>query len=151
MKLRRATSADAMDILTWRNDPQTRAMSKTSEMVDAAAHLAWFENAVHDPRRLLLIGETGDAKAGMVRFDLGDHAWLASINIAPEMRGKGYGPTLLGEGVAFLEKEHGHPRIIAEIALNNMASIVTFKKCGFTCYRSDDEYMYMNIPETIPT
>ena len=42
MILRKATIDDAMDILTWRNDPLTRAASFNKEEIDPDSHMNWF-------------------------------------------------------------------------------------------------------------
>ena len=87
MIIRRATLDDALDVLIWRNDPLTRAMSRTQDEVEQEAHLAWFSRALDDAASTLLIGEVGGEKIGMVRFDHGA-ATEVSININPLCRGR---------------------------------------------------------------
>lgn len=132
MLLRRAEPTDALDILTWRNDPTTRAMSKNGAVVEAAPHLAWFAKAILDPGRLLLIGEAEGSKVGMVRFDLTGEGWLANINIAPDRRGQGLGREFLFESIAFLQLEKGAAKILAEVNADNLPSLRIFEKCGFS-------------------
>ena len=88
MILRRAILADAADVLAWRNDPVTRAMSRNGDAVGEAEHLAWFARAIADPSRILLIGEDAGAKVGMVRIDRGAESEV-SINVNPACRGRG--------------------------------------------------------------
>ncbi|MDZ4374993.1 MAG: GNAT family protein [Phenylobacterium sp.] len=125
LTLRRATAADALDVLAWRNDPQTRAMSRDTSEVESAAHLAWFERALADPARTILIGEVGGRKVGMVRFDHGDETEV-SINLAPDHRGQGLSHPLLMKALAGIQGD-----VWAEIRIENAASIRLFERAGF--------------------
>jgi ribosomal protein S18 acetylase RimI-like enzyme len=130
--VRPATEADSLDILAWRNDPLTRAMSKNSAEVDQQSHLVWFAKAVRDPARKLLIGELDGAKIGMVRFDQGaDGRWLVSINVAPGCRGKGHGRTLLRLGTDALRGLIPEASLLAEVRADNRASLAIFRACGY--------------------
>ncbi|MBL8771318.1 MAG: GNAT family N-acetyltransferase [Phenylobacterium sp.] len=125
MRLRRATEADCVDLWRWRNDPVTRAMSRTSDEVDLAAHTAWFRGALLNPSITLLIGETDDGKVGMVRFDHRDETEV-SINLNPAFRGQGLSMALLGQA---LESVAG--AVFAEIKDENAASRRLFERAGF--------------------
>lgn len=125
MKLRGATQADALDLLAWRNDPVTRAMSRGSNVVGEAAHLAWFRKILDDPGVTLLIGEVDDGKVGMVRFDRGTETEV-SINVNPAFRGAGYSYPLLVQALALIDDE-----VFAEIKDENLASRRIFEKAGF--------------------
>lgn len=123
--VRPATEADALDVLAWRNDPLTRAMSRDQGEVDQAAHLAWFSGAVADPRRLLLIGEVGGAKVGMVRFDRGERIEV-SINLNPEHRGRGLSHPLLSAALGLVQGD-----VWAVVREDNAASRRLFERAGF--------------------
>ena len=125
MTIRNATDADAEDVWAWRQDPHTRAMSRSQAETPLAAHLAWFAAALSDPGRTLLIGEVGDVKAGMVRFDRGAVTEI-SINVNPACRSRGYGQALLSLA---LEREDGE--VWAEIRVENVASQRLFGRAGF--------------------
>ncbi|WP_337187550.1 GNAT family N-acetyltransferase [Phenylobacterium sp.] len=127
--VRRATAADAMDVLAWRNDPLTRAMSRDTGEVGEAAHRAWFATALADPRRTLLIGEADGAKVGMVRFDRGpdpEGETEVSINLAPGQRGRGLSRPLLLAALAEVDGE-----VWAEVREANLASVRLFEGAGF--------------------
>jgi RimJ/RimL family protein N-acetyltransferase len=123
--VRPATEADALDVLAWRNDAHTRAMSRDQGEVDAATHVAWFAAAVADPRRTLLIGEAGDEKVGMVRLDHGAEPEV-SINLNPAHRGRGLSAPLLAAALETVEGD-----VWAEIREENAASIRLFEGLGF--------------------
>ncbi len=125
MIVRKATEADALDIWTWRNDPHTRAMSRTQDLLQQAAHLEWFSKALQDPNLILLIGEVGDQKVGMVRFDRGKETEV-SININPVCRSQGHGFALLSEAM-----KHVVGKIVAEVKEGNLASQRLFERAGF--------------------
>lgn len=125
MKLRRAATHDAADILAWRNDPTTRAMARSPDPVEAVEHDAWFASALCDPTRALLIGELDEGKVGMVRIDRSAETGV-SINLNPAFRGRGLSLDLLN---AALANEAGP--ILAIIRPNNAASIRLFEWAGF--------------------
>jgi RimJ/RimL family protein N-acetyltransferase len=126
MFVRKATKADALDVLAWRNDPLTRSMSRTPDEVEEAPHLDWFEKALRDPSRTLLIGELDGQKIGMVRFDHGEETEV-SINLNPACRGKGLSQVLLTESMAWVRGT-----IVAEIRPENLASQRLFEHAGFS-------------------
>jgi RimJ/RimL family protein N-acetyltransferase len=132
MQLRRATSDDALDVLDWRNDPHSREMSRQKQIIATDAHLIWFAAALQDRQKLLLIGERGGEKVGMVRFDdAGRGVWTTSIAVAPACRGRGMGSLLLSNSVDFLVRNAAVRQIDAEVMTENTASRRIFEKCGF--------------------
>src|SRR5579871_1373732 len=125
MIVRRATLADAPDVLAWRNDPHARAMSRNTDAVGDTEHMAWFVRALEDPGRLLLIGEQAGGKVGMVRIDRGDESEV-SINVNPACRGRGLGAALLAQALAQVDGP-----IVAEIKPDNRVSRRLFESAGF--------------------
>jgi RimJ/RimL family protein N-acetyltransferase len=141
MEIRRATMDDALEVLEWRNDPQTVAVSKTGA-VSVTDHLAWFARSIDNPARDYFIAHADGRRIGMVRFDLSGDAWLVSINIAPDERGKGYGERVLRQAMA----EVGSRRFVAEIKADNAASIRIFERCGFRQVGSADGFLHFERP-----
>jgi L-amino acid N-acyltransferase YncA len=131
LHLRRATIDDALDVLAWRNDPHTRAMSRDDAAVDRQVHLDWFAGAVEDPSRLLLVGEADGRGVGMVRFDRAGDRWEVSINIAPDARGRGLGAALLGAGLELFAETHAGVEVLAVIKPENATSLRLFEGLGF--------------------
>jgi RimJ/RimL family protein N-acetyltransferase len=123
--LREATPDDASDLLAWRNDPVTRAMSRATDPVEAADHRRWFERALKDPSCTLLIGQDGPEKIGMVRLARGGETEI-SINLSAAARGRGLGRELLARALA---EERG--AVVAMIKPENLASIRLFEGAGF--------------------
>ncbi len=138
MIIRPATYQDSDDLFSWRNDPQTRVMSITSDEVSRSDHDGWYSATLSNPKRILFIGELDDNKIGMCRFDIGeDKGATVSINLNPLMRGKGL-------SVEFLKRSIDTFWEVSKIDLNamikhdNTASIKCFEKAGF-CQKSSDE------------
>lgn len=125
MIVRRATAADALDVLAWRNDPLTRAMSRSGDEIDPDVHMAWFARAIADPRISLFIGEADGTKVGMVRFDHLEPTEV-SININPACRGRGHGRDLLAAALAQVNGE-----VVADVLEDNVASRQLFEGAGF--------------------
>lgn len=135
MEIRNAVEEDSADLLRWRNDPHTRAMSITTEPVSQQGHDRWYAAALKATGRRILIGSQGDAKVGMIRFDrISDRVQEVSICVAPEMRGKGFGSKLLGVGIHLAMGGGGFEagqKLRAQIKPKNEVSLRTFKAHGF--------------------
>jgi RimJ/RimL family protein N-acetyltransferase len=86
MILRPATMDDAERLFAWRNDPETRAQSLTTDRVPWDDHVAWLERSLAMPERTLLIAEVAGTPVGTVRLDGEEMSWT----VAPEHRRKGY-------------------------------------------------------------
>ena len=71
LRYRPATAADSARQLEWRNDPATRAVSRTTHEIQPDEHDHWFEGVLADRDRRLLVAEDGAVPAASVRFDLG--------------------------------------------------------------------------------
>lgn len=146
LHLRRATMDDALEVLRWRNDPHTRAMSRDNSAVERQAHLDWFARAVESPDRLLLIGEAAARPVGMVRFDRDGEAWEVSINVAPDARGRGHGAGLLAAGLEAFAGLHPAAHIHAVIKRENAASLRLFEGLGFRPSGADGDLLHFLKP-----
>ncbi|WP_162917702.1 GNAT family N-acetyltransferase, partial [Dongia deserti] len=131
MKLRRATMDDALDVLAWRNDPDSVTASKSGRPIGQAEHLKWFPNAIRSSRHLILIAEEDSHKLGVVRFDQMADYWLVSINMSPAVRGKGHGRKALSQAIDLLRADAGPCRLLAEVKDDNVPSLRLFDTLGF--------------------
>jgi len=130
LRLRPATSDDAAELLRWRNDAQTRAMSVARGPVEPSQHAAWLAAALRSADRRLYVAEDG-GPVGQIRLDrCGPGAFEVSVTVAPEARGRGLAATMLraAEETALAL---GASLLTAWIRLENEASTRAFKRAGY--------------------
>ncbi|TPW77246.1 bifunctional UDP-2,4-diacetamido-2,4,6-trideoxy-beta-L-altropyranose hydrolase/GNAT family N-acetyltransferase [Schumannella soli] len=129
ISVRPAVAGDAGRLLDWRNDPVSRAMSRTAGELAWNDHRAWVHRALRDPDRSLLIAELGRQAIGTLRFDrLDDIRYEVSIALAPSARGRGFASAALEAAIATLPSGS---EIIAEVDQRNAASRALFAKARF--------------------
>lgn len=130
---RRARPADAPLLLAWRNDPATRAASRSTSEVDPAEHEAWLRQVLADPGRMLLVVEERGEPVGTVRFDREQPGlWEVSVTVAPAVRGRGLARRVLAVGEAAWRREVGTgPTVLASVRPDNTASARLFRSAGY--------------------
>ena len=149
MVARPATPEDSRQLWQWRNDPVTRAGSRSSAEVSWDDHLRWFTASLTRADRVLLVVEDPAGPVGTVRWDLvrerdgepgGSHEWEVSITVAPERRGQNLGRPLLRAGeVALAEKTSGVTRsggtevhaYLAVVRIDNQSSMRLFETSAY--------------------
>ncbi len=124
--LRKVIAEDKKDLWDWRNDPVTVANSFDNRAIPFEEHARWFDKALKDDNRLILIGLEKKKKIGMIRFDNHGDYYEISVNMAPGFRGQGKGNQLLKESLGWVKG-----RILARVKKENRASIRFFEKAGF--------------------
>lgn len=130
--MRAASASDCESIWRWRNADFVLQGSKTSDPVSWPAHREWFEAALNDPNRHVLIGEADGEPVGVLRFDVLEDEATASVYLTAQGRGRGIGPELLIQGQIWLRSNAPHVvRIKAEIRSTNDASIEAFKAARY--------------------
>lgn len=86
---RPANPRDARALWAWRNDPVTRAGSRSSAEVTWDDHRRWFAASLRRVDRMLLVVEDPLGPVGTVRWDLrGEGEWEVSITVSPPRRGQ---------------------------------------------------------------
>ena len=132
VSVRAAVERDALTVFTWRNAIENRRHSHDDQAISWETHKPWFEAAVKNPDRIILIGEDAYGELGVVRYDRKDGYWLVSIYLAPERHGSGLGEPLLRAGSAWLRAQHPEiHEVRAEILVNNGASHDVFLRAGY--------------------
>jgi RimJ/RimL family protein N-acetyltransferase len=147
MLVRLAECKDASDILRWRNDPLTRAMSRNNAPIGEQAHNAWFERARRNRDRVLLVGVVLGRPIGMVRFDRLNctASWEINIALAPEERGKGMGKMLLALALSRFFATYPEATLLAEINQSNVVSRRLFESAGFFHESSDGAMLQFSL------
>ena len=131
--LRTARSADASSLLEWRNDPDTRKASHTTQEIAYQEHLEWFDSVLENPERILLIAEEKGVPVGSVRADPVEDGYKLSWMIAPEARGRGLAKLLVSQ-----VSERVAAALYAEVRVDNDASNVVARRAGFTLSNTVD-------------
>jgi UDP-2,4-diacetamido-2,4,6-trideoxy-beta-L-altropyranose hydrolase len=130
--IREAAQSDSANILSWRNDPAARAVSRNKDAIDQATHDAWFRSVLDDPDRMLLIGEQGGEPVGVVRFDIAGGESRVSIFLAPGLSGRGLGGDLLAAAEGWLvERRRDVKAVLAEVLDDNDPSHALFRAGGY--------------------
>jgi spore coat polysaccharide biosynthesis predicted glycosyltransferase SpsG/GNAT superfamily N-acetyltransferase len=120
---RPATLADSRRLWQWRNDPATRAGSRSSAEVGWDDHLRWFTASLGRTDRILLVVEDPAGPVGTVRWDLvhepeggqgSNHDWEVSITVAPERRGQNLARPLLRAGEVALSENMSSENMSSE-------------------------------------
>jgi RimJ/RimL family protein N-acetyltransferase len=131
LRLRPATIADADLLLAWRNDPETRAASFTSDEISRDTHVRWLERKLADADCALLIVEHGGQPVGQVRLDREGDAAEIHIALAPAARGRSLGREALRAAVTATPEVLGARRVEARVKEDNVASLRAFEAAGF--------------------
>ena len=144
---RPATLQDARQLWLWRNDPVTRAGSRSLAEVPWDDHLRWLTACLARTDRMLLVVEDhvgGREAVGTVRWDLlpatggqrADHEWEVSITVAPQRRGQSLARPLLRAAEAALSEMtrsqgSGVTAYLAAVYVDNGASLRLFETSGY--------------------
>jgi len=139
--LRLATANDEAVLLRWRNDPATVQGCISSAPVSSLTHKAWLANLLRDPSRRLYMACCDGAPAGTVRAELIDAGVTElSWTVAPGMRGRGVGKTMVMMALKFL-----NATVVAKIKDGNKASEKIALAAGFSRTGSEDGFSLWSI------
>lgn len=147
IKIRLAELSDAKKIWEIRNEPESRAVAASPEIIPLAQHISWFENKYFKQTgNYCFVGEFNGEVIGYCRFDLdGDH-YLNSIAVSSSMHGKGIGTLILDQSIRQLPPR----KILAEIRRYNMVSIKMFERVGFKKISENDQNLYFEFDTKKP-
>lgn len=139
--LRPGEPADEALLLSWANDPPTRAASRNHAQIAAADHHRWLERMLAAPHQARIwIGEAEGRLIGVVRFERrAPTAVEVAITVAPEARGRGLARPLLDAGIVAAREAFGPVTILADVLPDNEASLALFGGAGFTPIASPTE------------
>ena len=149
LRVRPATTDDARMLLDWRNDPEARSRSRSSDVIDLDSHLAWLERTLASPDRHLLVVETAEGvPVATTRYDRlpsaatdGD-CWEVSISVAPGLRGRGLGGATLHASDEWLrDREPDATAVVAHVRPDNTSSRRLFLRNGYRPAPSEEPDM----------
>ncbi len=134
--LRTADLSDSRLLWLWTNDAKTRSASLYTEPISWLQHLRWFRAALGETRQRIFVahlpGLAGEF-VGVVRCEVHgqDPIGEVSLNLAPTMRGFGWGHSILSASCSRFLRELPIERLRAQIKSNNGASAGVFRGAGF--------------------
>jgi len=132
MRIRRATLEDSRMVFEWANDALTRSVSFSHDVIQWEDHQQWYQHRMDDPGSKFFIAfNYKDAALGIVRFQIEENKAIASINLSPDQRGKGYGSQFLRLASKRLFQESSICQIDAFIKPDNAASVRAFMHAGY--------------------
>ncbi len=140
LQVRAAHQGDAATLLRWRNDPATRAGSRSTDEVAPEQHQAWLATTLTDRDRHLLVAADDVGDVGTLRWDrVGDGEWEVSLTVAPERRGRALaGPLLRGGEDWLAEREPATHTMLAAVHVDNGPSQRLFDAAGYLPDRPPD-------------
>jgi RimJ/RimL family protein N-acetyltransferase len=152
VRVRRARQDDAALLLSWRNDPEVRGRSRSTDEIDPDAHAEWLRRTLASPDRHLLVVETDPdgTPVGTVRYDRlaasttdpDRERWEISISVASAMRGRGAGSATVRSGDAWLLATEADAReIVAHVRPDNADSRRLFERNGYVAATSAEPDM----------
>ena len=162
---------DARLLWQWRNDPVTRAGSRSPQEVSWEDHLRWLTSSLARPDRLLLVVQDAAGPVGTVRWDREEQAeglaegsagggqeWEVSITVAPDRRGRSLGGPLLRAAEQALSEagRSGAKRSVgtdvsaylAVVHVDNLASIRLFETSAYVPDLPPDLQGFMRFRKT---
>lgn len=133
LRVRPASERDVGRLYAWRNDPATRAASRSQEPVGWSDHVVWFAGAREATDRRVLVVESDGEPIATTRFDRrGADEWEFSITLAPEARGRGWAKAVVAESVAeFRSRSSSTALLLADVRTSNDASNAVFQSLGW--------------------
>ncbi len=137
MTLRSVTMNDADMLLEWRNDPETRKASHSTDEVQRNEHISWLSRTLSNPNRRLYIAEEDSVPVGTVRADLFDGVWELSWTVSPRARRQGVAKRMVG----MLANQILEP-IRAEVKTGNIVSARIAEHAGMEFQRETDGVLH---------
>jgi len=144
--LKGITEEDAVEIVTWRSDPEVYKYFKNPHKITVQEHLRWYHgNYLYDDSRydwVCIEKDTGQKIGvfGLIRKDT-----VAEVNylLCPEAQHKGYAAEGINGLIRFAKDVWDIHQFIAEIHKDNEASISLAKKLGFRLQNDEAFAIYL--------
>jgi len=132
LKIRPVTTEDCTVIWKWRNDPDVRMASFSSEPIIWEDHLSWFESRMQkNDCKMFVAHLKNGTTVGQIRYDIKASEAEVSIVIAPNYRDLGIGSSLLRLAVKEIFKNARVKRVNAFVKKYNISSRKAFENAGF--------------------
>ena len=103
----KSQESDSKKIWEWRNDADTRNMSRNKKYISWKVHNAWFTEKIASKNFYLYILSINDEQFGVSRFEQNANnkeIFEISINLNPDFRGRNLGKYVLEKSSKTLPK-----------------------------------------------
>ncbi|TCJ99591.1 GNAT family N-acetyltransferase [Nocardia alba] len=138
----------------------TRADLPDIQMIDSAAFRDRYplfvlrQLLVADSSRCVVAVEPGDDEDRLVGYALtmmgeGSRAWLISLAVSPDRRGRGYGRGLLDRSVSTCRRKGDADEVCLTVDPRNLAAYSLFSDFGFVLYDHEERYFGDNEPRDV--
>ena len=141
---------DAHDVWTWREADGASQFYRSNKATQWADHKTWFNQAIKDPMRLMLMIGLPGHNLAHVRLDRSaDDPASATVGIClnPDMRGMDLSAPSLKVAIDHASAQNIH-RIFAEVHRDNTASIRLFSRLGFAETAKDGDFVQFTLNST---
>ncbi len=133
LQLRAVTAADAAILHEWANDPLTRRMSFSSEMIPWESHVEWLKRRLDDEDcRFCVVQDNDGQPLGQARLDRAGSSATLSFGLAPTARGKGFAARLVRLAAVDSLLAGWCQHVDAWVRPENVPSLAAFRRAGFT-------------------
>lgn len=130
--VRLASEDDMQNLFEWRNHPDIRAVSRSTEIITLENHKEWLASVLSDKGRALLIGERNGLPVGVARFDIRNDVAEVSIYLVLNSNNSGQGRELLLSAERWLVKNRPSvSKICANVLGGNEPSQRLFLGTGY--------------------
>lgn len=151
LELRLLSEDDLQFTYAWRNRDDVRKWFKTSNKLSYSKHLDWFSRYLNDPNDCIYVvwNRRLNKRVGQVSiYNIDQSKGVAEVGrfIAdPDSRGCGYIKKACLALISEAKKELSVIRIYLEVNASNYGAIKLYESLGFDVYKSDENYLYMNM------
>ena len=148
MNIRRAQNnqKDCNLVYNLSNDPEVRANSFNTALIEYSNHVAWYNRILTDENVLFFLLFEDNNFIGQIRFrreTKESDSCIISLSITEQFRGKGMGSLFLQKGMGEMNKTWPDiKKIIAEIKKENKSSISLFERNGFRKIEENENFIY---------
>jgi len=139
LSLRKVIENDESLLFNWINDPDVRRWSFNRQLITLDEHKVWFRQKFTDKNILIFILEDANAPVGMVRLEKKENKILLNYLIAPQSRGKKLASKMLKMAMIELNYYWKNFNVLAYTLPENIASIKSLEKAGFSLKNSSAE------------
>lgn len=143
LSFRYANEDDDSILLTWRNNPNVRKYSRTTDYIDQNMHIEWFKERLNKILiQPLLIFNWNQKKVGMVRLDkLNAQSKIFEISILVDepFQNQGFATSMISQSLEFAKLELSAEEVRATIHIENIYAIQLFTKMNFLSISKNED------------